>query len=62
MNLKWICLNTRIKTNIPLSAVSFVASKVFDKIFTANFLASSKVICPSLYSVFNEAIAAYKKI
>ncbi|KAE9537373.1 hypothetical protein AGLY_006396 [Aphis glycines] len=32
------------------STVSLVASKVFDKIFTANFFASSKVICPSLYS------------
>lgn len=47
---------------IPLSAVSFVASKVFDKIFTANFFASSKVICPSLYSVFNDAMAAYNSI
>lgn len=37
-----------INITIPLSAVSFVASKVLDRIFTANFLASFKVICPSL--------------
>jgi len=55
-------INVHFQYTIPLSAVSFVASKVFDKIFTANFFASSKVICPSLYSVFNDAMAAYNNI